>query len=276
MPATWHGHGREFCAEDTRSRPRPRSAASFSRPAAAAAHPAAPASSSSSGGSSSTNAATAASRVSAAGGMNALVTAAKKEGQLNVITLPADWANYGTIMKTSRQVRHQDQRRQPGRRQPGRDQRRQAAEGPEPRPGRARHGHGVRGDRPPSRACSPRTRWRPGTASRPTPRPVTAPGTPTTGATSPSATTPRRSLTPPTSFADLLKPEYKNKVAINGDPTKAGAAFAAVYAAALANGGSFDNIAAGRGLLQQAPPGRQLRPGHRRARRPWRAARRRS
>ena len=34
-------------------------------------------------------------------------------------------------------------------------------------------------------------------------------------------------------------------VAINGNPTKAGAAFAAVYAAALANGGSFDNIQPG-------------------------------
>jgi putative spermidine/putrescine transport system substrate-binding protein len=50
---------------------------------------------------------------------------------------------------------------------------------------------------------------------------------------------------PPTSFADLLKPEYKNDVAINGNPTEAGAAFAAVYAAALANGGSFANIAPG-------------------------------
>ena len=36
---------------------------------------------------------------SAGGGMNALVAAAKKEGTLNVITLPANWANYGTIMK---------------------------------------------------------------------------------------------------------------------------------------------------------------------------------
>jgi putative spermidine/putrescine transport system substrate-binding protein len=31
--------------------------------------------------------------------MNALIAAAKREGQLNVITLPANWANYGTIMK---------------------------------------------------------------------------------------------------------------------------------------------------------------------------------
>ena len=34
-----------------------------------------------------------------AGGMDALVAAAKAEGQLNVITLPDKWANYGAIMK---------------------------------------------------------------------------------------------------------------------------------------------------------------------------------
>src|SRR3954468_17513909 len=33
------------------------------------------------------------------GGMDALVAAAKKEGQLNVIALPPDWANYGAIIK---------------------------------------------------------------------------------------------------------------------------------------------------------------------------------
>ena len=36
---------------------------------------------------------------SAGGGMSALVAAAKKEGTLNVIALPADWANYGNIIK---------------------------------------------------------------------------------------------------------------------------------------------------------------------------------
>ena len=49
----------------------------------------------------------------------------------------------------------------------------------------------------------------------------------------------------PTSFKDLLGSEYKKTVALNGDPTKTGAAFAGVFAAALANGGSFDNIAPG-------------------------------
>lgn len=49
----------------------------------------------------------------------------------------------------------------------------------------------------------------------------------------------------PETYADLLKPEYKGKVALNGNPTKSGSAFAGVYAAALANGGSFDDIQPG-------------------------------
>ncbi|NNH68891.1 extracellular solute-binding protein [Nocardia uniformis] len=49
----------------------------------------------------------------------------------------------------------------------------------------------------------------------------------------------------PTSFADLLKPEYKGKVALNGNPTKSGSAYSGVFAAALANGGSFDDIQPG-------------------------------
>lgn len=49
----------------------------------------------------------------------------------------------------------------------------------------------------------------------------------------------------PTTFKDLLKPEYKGQVALNGNPTKSGSAFGGVYAAALANGGSFDDIQPG-------------------------------
>jgi putative spermidine/putrescine transport system substrate-binding protein len=49
----------------------------------------------------------------------------------------------------------------------------------------------------------------------------------------------------PTTFAELLKPQYKGQVALNGDPTKSGSAFGGVYAAALANGGSLDSIQAG-------------------------------
>jgi putative spermidine/putrescine transport system substrate-binding protein len=49
----------------------------------------------------------------------------------------------------------------------------------------------------------------------------------------------------PKSFADLTKPEYEGMVNLNGDPREAGAAFAAVMAASLANGGSADDIMPG-------------------------------
>ncbi|NBO53793.1 MAG: ABC transporter substrate-binding protein [Actinobacteria bacterium] len=51
--------------------------------------------------------------------------------------------------------------------------------------------------------------------------------------------------TAPKTFADLMKPEYKGLVALNGDPREAGAAFAAVMAASFANGGSADDIQPG-------------------------------
>ncbi|MGL4766574.1 MAG: ABC transporter substrate-binding protein [Formosimonas sp.] len=49
----------------------------------------------------------------------------------------------------------------------------------------------------------------------------------------------------PKDWADLLKPEYKGKVALAGDPRTASQAIMSVASAALANGGSFDNIAPG-------------------------------
>ena len=49
----------------------------------------------------------------------------------------------------------------------------------------------------------------------------------------------------PATLADLLKPEYKGKVALNGDPRQAGAAFTGVVMASLGSGGSADDIAPG-------------------------------
>ena len=48
-----------------------------------------------------------------------------------------------------------------------------------------------------------------------------------------------------TKMSDLTDPKYKGKVALNGDPLKAAAGFNGVVLAALANGGSADNIAPG-------------------------------
>jgi putative spermidine/putrescine transport system substrate-binding protein len=47
--------------------------------------------------------------------------------------------------------------------------------------------------------------------------------------------------TPPLDWADLLQPAFKGQVALAGDPRTANQAIMAIGAAALANGGGFDN-----------------------------------
>jgi len=49
----------------------------------------------------------------------------------------------------------------------------------------------------------------------------------------------------PQDWADLLKPEYKGQVALSGDPRASAQAQMSVYAAALANGGTLDNVEPG-------------------------------
>ena len=49
----------------------------------------------------------------------------------------------------------------------------------------------------------------------------------------------------PTTVADLLKVDYKGKVALNGNPTEAGAAFAGVQMASIAQGGTAGDLAKG-------------------------------
>jgi putative spermidine/putrescine transport system substrate-binding protein len=49
----------------------------------------------------------------------------------------------------------------------------------------------------------------------------------------------------PKTFADLLKPEYKNKVALNGSPLTSNSAVAGVFAASISNGGSLNDIGPG-------------------------------
>lgn len=50
---------------------------------------------------------------------------------------------------------------------------------------------------------------------------------------------------PPKTWADLLKPEYKGMVTLTNSPLGSASAFGAVFAAALGNGGSYDNIEPG-------------------------------
>ncbi|QNE47597.1 ABC transporter substrate-binding protein [Glaciihabitans sp. INWT7] len=57
--------------------------------------------------------------------------------------------------------------------------------------------------------------------------------------------------TAPKKLSDLLGSAYKGKVAINGDPTQAGAAFAAVGLAAIQNGGTADDFQPGIDFFQK-------------------------
>jgi putative spermidine/putrescine transport system substrate-binding protein len=55
----------------------------------------------------------------------------------------------------------------------------------------------------------------------------------------------------PATVADLLKADYKGKVALNGNPKSSGSGLNGVVMAALANGGSADNIKAGVDFFNQ-------------------------
>jgi putative spermidine/putrescine transport system substrate-binding protein len=206
-------------------------------------------SSSSSGSTSSntgsgTNWATATS-VSAGGGMTALIAAAKKEGQLNVITLPSNWANYGTIMKdfTAKYGIKINDANPDGSSQDELNAVNQL-KGQSRAPDVLDVGtaFGVKGDQEGILAPYKVATW----SNIPSDAKASDGtyyadygGYVAIGYNSAKVTT------PPTSFADLLKPIYKNEVAINGNPTQASAAFSAVFASALANGGSLSNIAPG-------------------------------
>ncbi|MER6386885.1 extracellular solute-binding protein [Streptomyces sp. NPDC001523] len=179
------------------------------------------------------------------GGMAALIAAAKKEGSLNTIALPSDWANYGALIEgfekkygikvavenpegTSQDEINALKEHRVGGLAPdvidvGGSFAQSAA-----RQGLLAPYEVAEYDEIPEEQKDPRARWYNNYG-----------GYVSIGCDA------KRVKTCPSTFADLRKPEYKGKVALNGDPTKSGSAFAGVYAAALANGGSFDNIQPG-------------------------------
>src|SRR5205823_6254597 len=55
----------------------------------------------------------------------------------------------------------------------------------------------------------------------------------------------------PKTWQDLLKSEYKGKVALNGSPLTSGSAVAGVFAAALGNGGSLNDVGPGIDFFQK-------------------------
>lgn len=207
-------------------------------------------SSSSSSSSSSTNWATATS-AQASGGLNALVAAAQKEGQLNVITLPSNWANYGTIMKdfTAKYgIKINDANPE------GSSQDEINAINSEKGTSRAPDvvdvgtSFAVSGDTSGLWAPYQVQAWSDIPASA---KQANGDYYADYGGFVAIGYDSSKVKVAPTSFKSLLNPMYKNEVGINGNPTQAGAAFAAVYAAAIANGGSLSNIAPGVSYFKQ-------------------------
>lgn len=181
----------------------------------------------------------------AGGGMDALVAAAKAEGTLNVITLPRDWANYGGIMDafTAKYgIKINDAN--PNGSSQDEVNAIQSQKGQASAPDVVDIGN--------SYALS-------GTTSN-----LYAPYKVATWGDIPDAQKDANGFwfasyggyvsigcdsskvsVCPTTFKALDNPIYKGKVALNGDPTQANAAFNAVWAVALANGGSADSIQPG-------------------------------
>ncbi|MBM6401047.1 ABC transporter substrate-binding protein [Phycicoccus sonneratiae] len=183
------------------------------------------------------------------GGMDALVAAAKKEGALNVIALPPDWANYGEVIKAFQ------------------------AKYPEIK---------VTSDQPDASsadeiATAKRLKGQSG-----------APDVFDLGAAVALANTDMYAkykvatwgdigddfkdadgawvndyggymsigydsakVPAPTSVKDLMKADYKGKVALNGNPTEAGAAFAGVQMVSIAEGGSAGDLTKGVDFFKQ-------------------------
>jgi putative spermidine/putrescine transport system substrate-binding protein len=202
-------------------------------------------SSSSSGGATTSTDWAKATSAAAGGGMAALVKAAEKEGQLNVITLPSNWANYGTIMSDFSKKYHIHIT----------DANPEGSSGQEitavqQLKGQSRAPDVV--DVGPSFAVEGATDhlWAPYKVATWSNIPANAKDPngdwyADYGGYVAIGYDPAKVKVAPTSFASLTNPAYKNMIGLNNSPTTAGAAFAAVYAAALANGGSFGNIEPG-------------------------------
>jgi putative spermidine/putrescine transport system substrate-binding protein len=183
--------------------------------------------------------------VAQGGGMKALIAAAKAEGELNVITLPANWANYGTIMKdfTAKYGIKINDANPDGSSQDEINAMVQL-KGQSRAPDVLDMGtaFAIKADQQHLLATYKVAEW--------SDIPAAEKSTDGTwygdyGGYVAIGYDASKVKVPPTSLKDLARPIYKHQVAINGNPTEASAAFSAVYAAALANGGSLGNITPG-------------------------------
>ncbi|GII25263.1 ABC transporter substrate-binding protein [Planosporangium mesophilum] len=176
------------------------------------------------------------------GGMDKLVAAAKKEGQLNVIALPPDWANYGEVIKAfGEKYGIKVNSAQPDASSQDEINAATQLKGQDKAPDVFDLGSAVATANVAKFAPYKVATWGeiPDALKDANGQWVNDYG----GYMSIGYDASK--VPAPQTVADLLKPEYKGKVALNGDPTQAGAAFSGVAMAALGNGGSADDISKG-------------------------------
>jgi putative spermidine/putrescine transport system substrate-binding protein len=183
-----------------------------------------------------------ATRAADLGGMDKLVEAAKKEGQLNVIALPPDWANYGEIIKAfSDKYGIKVNSAQPDASSQEEINAANQLKGQGGAPDVFDVGTSVALANTAKFAKYKVATWDTIPAAL-----KEADGTWVNDYGGYMSIGYDASKVPaPTSVTDLLGAAYKGKVALNGDPTQAGAAFNGVVMAALGNGGSADDISKG-------------------------------
>jgi putative spermidine/putrescine transport system substrate-binding protein len=174
-----------------------------------------------------------------------LIKAAEKEGQLNVITLPTNWANYGTIMTDFTKLYHIHISDAIPEGSSG-----QEITAVQTEKGQSRAPDVVDVGTPFAVEGATDGLWAPYEVQTWSNIPANAKDAngdwyADYGGYVAIGYDPSKVKVAPTSFASLTNPAYKNMIGLNNSPTTAGAAFAAVYAAALANGGSFSNIEPG-------------------------------
>jgi putative spermidine/putrescine transport system substrate-binding protein len=194
------------------------------------------------GNSSGSSSAAKATNVGDLGGLDKLVAAAKKEGQLNVIALPPDWANYGEIIKAfNTKYGIKVNSAQPDASSQDEINAANQLKGQGNAPDVFDLGSAVAGANLAKFAPYKVSTWADVPDQLKDPNGVWVNdygGYMSIGYDA-------GKVPAPASVTDLLKPEYKGKVALNGDPTQAGAAFSGVVMASLGNGGSADDISKG-------------------------------
>lgn len=182
---------------------------------------------------------------SSCGGMSALVQAARAEGHLNVIALPADWANYGTIIKDFSSKYHIAVNSENPNGSSGEELAAISSEkgsGAEPDVVDVGPSFAIQGAAEGLFAPYKVAEWKEIPSDQKSSRRYWWEDYGGYISIGYNADIFRN---PPTSFNSLLSSQYKGSVCLDGNPESAGAAFGGVYAAALANGGSFSNIEPG-------------------------------